>query len=453
MLNCNCNIVCEPSPKLIKGEKSLYLSWLEQSFQQEFLQTLDDEKISIINPGIRNETEGPDFSEALVLINDEFHKGDIEIHLNNGDWYNHKHDKDKKYNNVVLHVVANIDTKRSILTANEKIIPVLELPANLEIIEKEYSCEAWGDIKIDGFFETINDYSEKRFQRKCFSVQDSIMQFDAEQFFYISILDVMGYSKNRMAFKKLAQILPISQLYNILDKTDEEQRLHILEICLYGISGLLNPEYDKYFDNIEYLKSLKKSWNNVQKRFGISEIIDQRLHFAGSRPANHPHKRLASLAQILSNIYPEYPGQLCLNIISSGRSEDKMIELFKKYFQLPSGMWCNHPLFRQQHGKVLIGEKRLMDMISNVFLPFCWALGSIKKETFLIEKTLAMSRNISVGAFPGKIEKMLNRLNIPKKNINTNFQLQGCIEFYRLFCEMNLCKLCPIENNILIEKS
>ncbi|HUV56377.1 MAG TPA: DUF2851 family protein [Dehalococcoidales bacterium] len=63
------------------------------------------ELIKVIYPGRTNDDRGADFRDAVVVINQELAKGDVEVHVSSSDWRSHQHHHDPVYNRVILHVV------------------------------------------------------------------------------------------------------------------------------------------------------------------------------------------------------------------------------------------------------------------------------------------------------------------------------------------------------------
>lgn len=449
LLNCCDGLVCEPREKLTQSEKYLYKIWLEKDFPLEHLKTISGKNISIIDPGVRNETEGPDFHNAMIMLGDNLLSGDIEIHIKNKDWYFHSHDKDENYNNVILHVIKEPDQDAYIFDSQGKKIEILQLPLENSVNRANLQpCKKWASIDFDDFQEKIDNYANNRFQRKTLNIRNSLLQYQPEQYFFIGMLDVMGYSKNRVAMKSIAKVMDIYKLYDILDEIDDNQRLIFLEATLLGISGLLQKDYKKYYNHEVYFESLQKNWIDISKKYKFDFLEKQKFHFAGSRPANFPHKRLVALAQIINNIYPLKPGQFSMNILFSGRKFEIILQMLKEKFQLPSGMWKNHPLFKTHHSNLLIGDSRLMDFLTNVIIPFARALSSILKNEQNASLCIELNRKIPVGAIPGKIKDMLDNLGISTNKIKTNYLLQGCIEYFRLFCDLELCNICLLENRI-----
>ncbi|MDZ7649739.1 MAG: DUF2851 family protein [Cytophagales bacterium] len=83
---------------------SLYLAIPVLSKKQRSKLTAG-ETLNIIKPGILNSDAGPDFAQTKIKIDSIDWVGNAEIHVKASEWYDHKHDRDSAYENVVLHVV------------------------------------------------------------------------------------------------------------------------------------------------------------------------------------------------------------------------------------------------------------------------------------------------------------------------------------------------------------
>lgn len=90
-------------PYLYWTERHLQVMWWEQKYFKN-LKTRENLPIEIISPGIWNAEAGPDFLKAHLKIGDREIKGDIEIHLDDESWVQHKHHQDTRYDQVILHV-------------------------------------------------------------------------------------------------------------------------------------------------------------------------------------------------------------------------------------------------------------------------------------------------------------------------------------------------------------
>jgi hypothetical protein len=408
---------------------------------------VDGKAISILSAGERNEFEGPDFVNALIILDNKILRGDVEIHLDNRDWFCHGHNKDKLYNNVVLHIAINGDKNLKTKNTNNRIIPTLFLKINSDYIPNKVNlCESWGKISEEGVKRILANYAQIRFQRKCRIIKSGLMQTNPEQYFYKSFLEVLGYSGNREAFKNLAESVPIETIYEVLEEVDETERVISLESLYFGISGFLN---DSNRQNIttdsNYFDGLKLIWNKLENRYQFKDNLGIKWHFKGVRPVNHPTRRIAALSQIISRMFPDLPAQSFINQIAFSRDISKIIEWGKENFQQPHGMWQNHPLFEFHPSKVLIGNARLMDLFVNLLLPFSWAIGSVNGDVSLMKKSEKYYCEVGKGEVPAKIKRLFLRLSLPLSLLNRNFLIQGALEFMARFCNLDLCELCPLK--------
>jgi len=73
-------------------ESDIALRWLKWSKSLSGkLYTTDGKKVVVIEPGVVNRDSGPDFKDAMILINGVALSGDVEIHLDSKSWYSHSH--------------------------------------------------------------------------------------------------------------------------------------------------------------------------------------------------------------------------------------------------------------------------------------------------------------------------------------------------------------------------
>ena len=105
-------------------EELLHFIWQSKMLMRQPLKTINGEILYIVQTGTLNSDAGPDFFNAKVKIENTLWAGNIEIHLKSSDWKSHHHQTDKKYNNVILHVVYHHDME--IFYDNGKPIPCLD---------------------------------------------------------------------------------------------------------------------------------------------------------------------------------------------------------------------------------------------------------------------------------------------------------------------------------------
>ena len=83
--------------------------WKHRLFPLTTLLTTDGQEVEVVHPGMENRNDGPDFFNAKVKIGGTLWVGNVEIHGKASDWYLHGHETNKRYDSVVLHVVADAD--------------------------------------------------------------------------------------------------------------------------------------------------------------------------------------------------------------------------------------------------------------------------------------------------------------------------------------------------------
>jgi len=103
--------------------------WRSGAVTQTPLRTHDGRQLRILYLGRPGGSSGPDFRDAIILLNNERCTGDIELHLRLAGWHEHGHDIDPQYNRVVLHVVDQgpVPVTRQTTSAAGKSIPIVVL--------------------------------------------------------------------------------------------------------------------------------------------------------------------------------------------------------------------------------------------------------------------------------------------------------------------------------------
>ena len=111
-------------------ESFLHYLWQMQYFNKTELQTSDGEKIEIFSPGILNSNAGPDFANARVKIGSIDWVGSVEVHTHSSGWLDHHHERDRAYDNVILHLVWQ---HNKVIKRNDKtVLPTLELRGRVD---------------------------------------------------------------------------------------------------------------------------------------------------------------------------------------------------------------------------------------------------------------------------------------------------------------------------------
>lgn len=113
---------------LRETEATLAARWRAGAYTGRWLRTVAGEDIAVLFPGRPGGPAGPDFRDAVLLRRDgsRLH-GDVELHLRARSWHAHGHDRDARYDGVVLHVVRQAEGTSATPLASGRWVAVAEL--------------------------------------------------------------------------------------------------------------------------------------------------------------------------------------------------------------------------------------------------------------------------------------------------------------------------------------
>lgn len=414
-------------------EKLLQYIWQFQYFNRSSLQTIEGESLEIINPGKINTGQGPDFTDALVKVNDTILAGSVELHIKTSQWNDHGHQHDANYRNVVLHVVYE---------NNEPIsptIPLLELQSRISnILLERYSnlMNAPTFIACSGSISQVKDLTwvkwkerllAERLTRKSGLVFSFLEQNQLhwEEAFWWMLARNFGTNTNAEAFEAMARSIPV----NLLAK--HKSQIHQLEALLIGQAGLLNHEF-----NEAYPKLLQREYVFLRKKYQLVPITVP-FHFLRMRPGNFPTIRLAQLAALIHN--SSHLFARILETIELGELRDVFNVSANDY-------WHYHYRFDELSAFRIknTGKEMCNNILINTVIPVLFAYGCYHKEEKYkmkaiqwLEETEAESNAITRGFTQLKIE---NR---------SAFDSQSLIELKTQYCDPRHCLKCSIGNTIL----
>lgn len=396
------------------------------------------EKVEVLQPGIHNTDSGPDFFNARVQIGATTWAGNVEIHLRSSEWYRHKHQNDKSYDNIILHVVWHYD--QPVYRAGGELIPTLELSGLIdEKAWKKYlyfmASRRWIPCEsmiqgVDEFIRTawLERLLVERLQRKSLQVEDILTasSHDYNETFYRLLARSMGFKLNNVAFGFLADNLPYSFL---LKHTGD---LFQLEAMIFGQAGLLEGEFSD-----EYPIRLKKEYQFLQKKFSLKPLDEKIWRFARLHPGNFPTLRLAQFAGIIN----KSQGMLS-KIIEAGNCES-YVQLFSAE---ASEYWNTHYLFDKvtPARRKTLGIDSIYLLIINLVSPMLFVFGKHKGSERLMAKPVEILADIQ-----GESNSIIKKWNELGFNVMSAAQSQALIELKTQYCNLKKCLSCSIGNAML----
>ena len=414
-------------------ERLLQFIWQFQYFNKGDLTTTTGEEIQIILPGYYNTNQGPDFNDAKIRIGKTVWAGTVELHLQTSDWNKHKHEDDKNYSNVVLHVVWE-DNQRH--TGG---IPILELKqrvSKLLLQRYEELMNASSFIACESSIHTVRNiiwqsWKERllaeRMLRKAKAVQIFQQQNNDhwEESFWWLLARNFGMKVNAEAFEEMARSIPI----NILAK--QRQQIHQIEALLLGQAGLLEDKFSE-----DYPQLLQKEYKFQQVKYKLKSTASP-VFFLRMRPGNFPTIRLAQLAMLVHG---------SVHLFSKIKEANSVKDI-KQWFDVTANdYWHYHYRFDEESSfkKKKLGATMIDNIIINTVCPVLFAYGNYHNEQNYKQKALNWLEEIS--AESNSITIGFKKLSIENKSA---YDSQALIELKNEYCSRKRCLDCSVGNFLL----
>lgn len=421
-------------------EDFLHFLWKNRLFEPSQPLTTEGEHLEIVGVGRHNIHAGPDFFDARIRIGQTLWAGNVEIHLKSSDWNRHGHQTDPRYNNTILHVVAEADA----LVANQagSLIPtvVIGWPRWIEYNYKslmqqhEWAKCATQVNKIDPFRIRffLNQLAIERLQQKVGNIEQllSLSGGDWSESFYHFFARSLGFRQNGDPFGMLARSLPVTILQKHADQ------LFQLEALLFGQSGMLHDSLILE----AYPQSLKREYDFLSQKYGLKPIPGHLWKFMRMHPLNFPTLRLAQLAGIL-----HHGGSLFAQVIQMEKLDD-----FRKLFRCEtSTYWDHHYTFLKTspYQKKGMGEDSFLLMLINVMVPFLFLYGDQQNKQELKERALKLLEEL-----PPENNTILRHWAASGIVPSNALESQALIHLHHEYCEPVRCLQCSIGQMLVVRR-
>jgi hypothetical protein len=433
-------------------ERLVQCIWFDQRLTAPTLRTSDDRPIQIIFPGWWNLEAGPDFRNATIRIGDGPEQtGDIEIHLHSGDWFQHGHQHDPLYNNVILHAVlwTSENAKLAKTQAGDtppQIVLHHQLDSTLETLYDEIDLDAYpygagkhggtcaktiGNLPAGEIAGLLAVAGDERFIVKTRKFSRWIHRCGAEQAFYEGWMEALGYKANKTAFRTLAQSVPLAEAV--------QQRGAALPALLFGMANFLPT----VAGSDPYVQRLWRAWWKPRPDRADSVVPKTAWRHTGIRPANHPHRRLGAAVALLHR-HPDLLATMRGAVEGDGDPAKILLGVRDEY-------WNRHYTLggkTQARPLELIGKERAEEIISNVLLPCLAAIAETGNDTGLYEKV--KSRYDALRPVPTHsilrlaTQQLLGSGRLAREVLTTARQQQGLIQIFQDFClnDKSACRKC-----------
>lgn len=408
------------------SEKLVAWAWQEGRFAAGGLCSADGRGLQVVYRGRAGDGAGPDFRDAIVIIDGTLRRGDVEIHVRTSDWDAHGHSRDRRYQSVVLHVVLDHDRRGWPIEP-----PVLELrpwlDAPLTILAELARLEPSGPALCGSFVgwqeeavaELLDSLGDDRFADKVARAETAVDSLGLDEAVHVGLLDALGVTRNREQMRECAERLPFSVLDGILAGKAPERRLLIAQSMLLGVAGFLEALGDP---------AQRAVW--LEYGDGAPPVAGWELFRI--RPANHPARRLLGYGRIVAAA-----GEAGLFAYLVAGWPVAGVGGLRRRLALP--------------GRDALGAERAASIVLDVLLPIIAAResGAVRRDghawhAFRLAPRLAdnaITRLMTWQLFAAPSTKLVDRAR----------RQQGLLHLYQTWCRGQHCLDCPVSGRVVSE--
>lgn len=420
-------------------EQLLHYTWKHKLYPLKELTTSDGQRVEIVDPGLHNRNAGPDFFNAKIRIGSTMWVGNVEIHDKSSDWYQHGHDKDSRYDNVVLHVAAELDTE--VMKSNGEYVPQLQLSVPDDVLQHYDELQKTDEYppcyKVIPHLSALIIHSwmaalqTERLEQKTEAIRKraELCNGSWEDAYFVTLARNYGFGINGEVFEQWAYNIPLNAVAHHRDD------LFQIEAIFMGQAGLLEldsiPEYyQKDALNDGYFAKLRNEYQYLAHKFSMKPIDFKLWRFLRLRPQNFPHIRISQLA----NLY--YQQKAGLSQLIECETLDELKNVLKSQV---TSYWETHYTFGSTSPK---NEKHLSYgsinlLMINTAIPMLFAYGRHTTKEELCDKAFDFLEQLK--AENNHIIRMWQQVGLPVKTAGDS---QALIQLKKEYCDKKECLRC-----------
>jgi len=397
----------EPLPFTLT-EADLSTLWAGQRFPAAALVTRAGAPVRVLHPGRAGRGAGPDFRDAILDVPSGavpnggapaggVLRGDVELHVRASDFRTHGHERDHRYDRVVLHVVFEDDADEETLLACGRRVAVVALAPWVRRRAHELSgwlaaprlwrepChDAIARLGPEAVLKLLDELGEQRFRERAVALVEQIQRLGPAEALFRALLEGLGYGGNTTLMAQISGRAAWSEISAMLEASRPDA--HAIEALLVTSAGSL-------------------------------------LEGHTGRPANHPARRISGLAALVVR-----QRMLFINAPDLSLLELSPGDLIVAFTVAP-----------------LIGRSRAIELLTNAALPWAAALASTRDRSDLLAEAFARYTELPRPARYGALGFLETNLRNGDKPLAINARRQqGLLTLYKSECTQGGCGRCAL---------
>jgi hypothetical protein len=303
-------------------------------------------------------------------------------------------------------------------------------------------CAPLRTLPAAQLLDLLHQSAHVRLQSKAAQFQARARRVGWDQALWEGICRALGFKHNVWPMQRLAELRPRWQ-------TPRTQPL-ALQARLFGISGLLPLELTRSETGADnYVRRVWDQWWRERDEFSDCLLPRALWRLHGSRPANHPQRRVALVSHwSMEGDLAQKLERWCAREVPDSALADSLLEALQV---APDDFWSWHCTFRSprlKKAQPLLGSTRVTDLAVNVVLPWLW-IRAVEGKNTAMQTTLERR----YFAWPPAEDNSVLRLarqrllgeTSPRALPNAATQ-QGLMQMVRDFCDHSnaICDRCKL---------
>ncbi len=378
-------------------ESDLYDLWESQARTGAYFRCADGRSLAVISRGRRNDGPGPDYLDAVLLVDGVLEVGPVEMHIRESDWFAHHHDRDPAYDRVRLHLLARSEGPlrlpvptifaRDLLSSVPMALPENVAPATITPA-------------------LLAELSWNRLLRRVVAIvraEQGLASPDRlRRAFILRLFDCLGYARNRSAMCLVAESL----------LADEHA---LARATLDGVAARVFAAAGLPFEKVAGAAYPWMSRLHLRSVFTADAPRQHPVWCYDIRPANAPERRLWGGVRLLFEIYHEH---LLLRLHEA---------VLDGAFDAAARM-----LTVRIERSTYIGTGRAREIVINALIPVALAAGTIGGSLRVIEAACLLYRK-SPSLESNRVVRDLEDRYLQGSALAGGFWQQGAIEFHQRY--------------------
>lgn len=393
-------------------ERLLHYIWKHRILPLRTLFTTDGREVEVLDPGLQNQNQGPDFFNAKVRIGGNVWAGNVEVHVRSSDWFRHGHESDPAYNNTILHVVKHADGE--VTTQDGHVPPQVELAVPGYVEENYHELCLTEDyprchrvvpyippLKVHAWMDALLAERIRERAARLTAMVDG-MNGDWERATFVTLCRGFGFGLNGDTFEKWACSIPMGAAGKHRDD------LLQVEALFLGMAGLLDTGSGLPDAGTE---RRKREFAFLAHKFSLTPAMDSSdWKYLRTRPRNFPHVRIRQIAMLYH----------------------KGIMRMSSLIEAPD---IGHLDMALAGGGISAGSRRLL--MINTIVPLLYAYGATHADEDMMQRALSLPEQI-----PAEDNHILRLWKQCGLTVGTAADSQALIQLKREYCDRKDCLRC-----------